>query len=295
MNLPLYVALPGNDDMTQTLARLSNGQTARLECRDFPDGESYLRFGQDVRDRNIVLVCTLDHPNPKAMPLLFAARTARELGAARVGLVAPYLCYMRQDRRFRDGEAVTSRHFATLLSGAFDWLVTVDPHLHRYKALDEIYTIPARAARAGPLLARWIAAHVTQPFLIGPDVESAQWVEATARDCGAPFTVLRKERLGDRDVRIVAEFAPSYPGRTPVLVDDIISSGRTTLAVLDAVAPRFTHPPVVVATHGVMDQDAARAIANAGATLVTTNSVPGRHGVIDVAPLLASAVADLSG
>ena len=66
------------------------------------------------------------------LPLIFAAATARELAAAKIGLVAPYLAYMRQDRRFNPGEAVTSRQVAGLLSSAFDWLVTVDPHLHRY-------------------------------------------------------------------------------------------------------------------------------------------------------------------
>jgi hypothetical protein len=84
-----------------------------------------------VKDRDIVLVCTLNDPDSKTLALLFAARNAKELGARSVGLVAPYLGYMRQDRRFREGEAITSAHFAALVSSSFDWLVTVDPHLHR--------------------------------------------------------------------------------------------------------------------------------------------------------------------
>ena len=82
-------------------------------------------------------------PNEEVLPLLFAAATARELGVPSVGLVSPYLAYMRQDRRFKPGEAVTSREVAKLLSDAVDWLVTVDRHLHRYGSL-EIYRIPPR-------------------------------------------------------------------------------------------------------------------------------------------------------
>jgi ribose-phosphate pyrophosphokinase len=85
-----------------------------------------LRFTTAPDQRFVVVVCTLDRPNAKLLPLLFAASTARELGAARVGLVAPYLAYMRQDRRFNPGEAVTSLQVASLLSHAFDWMVTVD-------------------------------------------------------------------------------------------------------------------------------------------------------------------------
>ena len=90
-----------------------------IELRAFPDGETYLRFMSDLSGRTLVIVCTLDRPDEKFLPLLFAAATARELGATKVGLVAPYLAYMRQDRRFKPGEAVTSREVARLVSDAF--------------------------------------------------------------------------------------------------------------------------------------------------------------------------------
>ena len=43
----------------------------------------------------------------------------------------PIWRYMRQDKRFNAGEAVTSALFAKILSRYIDWLVTMDPHLHR--------------------------------------------------------------------------------------------------------------------------------------------------------------------
>src|SRR3546814_2966154 len=77
-----------------------------------------------------------------ALPLRFAARAAREFGARSVGLIAPYLGYMRQDTRFHPGEAVSTPLFAQFLEEAFDWLVTVDPHLHRVERLQSLYRIP---------------------------------------------------------------------------------------------------------------------------------------------------------
>jgi len=70
---------------------------------------------------------------------------------------------------------------------------------------------------------------VTAPFLIGPDDESAQWVEGIASVCDAPFTVLRKTRHGDRKVSIEVPDLSAWKGRQPVLVDDIASSGRTLI------------------------------------------------------------------
>src|SRR3546814_9457408 len=72
------------------------------------------------------------------------------------------------------------------LSAEFDGLVTVDPHLHRYGNLQEIYSIETEALAASPLLAEWIRDHVEAPLIIGPDSESEQWAGAIAGHIGAP-------------------------------------------------------------------------------------------------------------
>ena len=116
----------------------------------------------------------------------------RENGARSIGLAAPYLAYMRQDTEFRPGEVVTSRHFAQLISEQFDWLVTIDPHLHRYPTLEAIYTIPAVAATATDAIADWISQNVNDPIVVGPDEESRQWVDRIATLAGARSIVLRE-------------------------------------------------------------------------------------------------------
>src|SRR5262245_25951167 len=112
MTVPLLIAMPGNEAMAQMLAQSLPADIGSMELRSFPDGETYLRFLFNLSERMIVIACTLDRPNEKILPLLFAAATARELGAEKVGLVAPYLAYMRQDRPFKPAEAVTSRQIA---------------------------------------------------------------------------------------------------------------------------------------------------------------------------------------
>ncbi len=177
---------PGNEAVARRLADLLGAGICEIETRRFPDDETYLRFSQSLQDRSVALVCTLDHPDPKVLPLLFAASAARQLGASRVGLVAPYLGYLRQDERFHPGEAITSATFGRALSSEIDWLVTVDPHLHRYVSLDAVYTVPSRIAAAAPAIAEWISANIARAMLIGQDSESEQWVATVAQLCGAP-------------------------------------------------------------------------------------------------------------
>jgi len=293
MNSTLLLPLPGNEAMADSLAALLGAERGEVEIRAFPDGESYVRLRSDVGDRHVVLVCTLARPDDKFLRLSFAAAAARELGARSVGLVAPYLAYMRQDRQFKPGEAVTSRQFAALVSQSVDWLVTADPHLHRYKALDEIYRIPGLALHAGAPIGAWIKANVSRPFLIGPDEESRQWVAEVARACDADFAIFRKIRRGDQDVRIEPPDLGQLGTRTPVLLDDVISSGGTILAALGVIRAATALAPVCIAVHGLFANGSDRKLEEAGVRLVTTNSVPHASNAIDIAPLLAPAIAEL--
>lgn len=287
---PLVVALPGNERFAEELARLGGYETGALEARRFPDGESYVRIASDVASRSLVLVCTLADPDPKALPLLFAARTARELGAAHVGLVAPYLAYMRQDLRFHPGEAVSARLYADLLSGPFDWLATADPHLHRIHSLDEVYRIPAGVVHTAPLLSAWIEANVDAPLVVGPDQESEQWVSAVAKAAGAPWAVMRKQRLGDRTVRVTAPDLSAFRGRSAVLVDDVASSGRTLLEAVGVLEAQGLGAGVCLVVHALLTAEAQAALMEQGARLISTDTVPHPSNAISTAALFVSAI-----
>lgn len=288
---PLLYALPGCEALAAALAGELAGDLGELEVRRFPDAEHYVRLLTAPAGRPVVFVCGLDRPDEKIMPLYFAACAARELGAARVGLVAPYLGYMRQDAVFKPGESVTSAHFARWLSQFLDWLVTVDPHLHRHDSLDRIYSVPTIAATAAPAIARWLSANVRDPLVVGPDAESVQWVRAIARDIGCPFVVAEKERRGDRDVTVTLPDVERWHGCTPVLVDDIVSTARTMIdAVARLRASGMSARPLCIGVHALFVGNAHAELAAAGVDrIVTCNTVTHASNAIDVLPQIAEA------
>ncbi|HSQ29651.1 MAG TPA: ribose-phosphate pyrophosphokinase [Gemmatimonadaceae bacterium] len=291
----LLIALPTNEPLLAPLLREFAISDSRAEpfpvtIRRFPDSESYVRLDESINGREVALVCTLDRPDDKILALLFLASTARDLGAARVGLIAPYLAYMRQDRRFEPGEALTSTYFAELLSDYLDWLVTVDPHLHRRSALGEIYSIPTHVVHAAPRIAEWIQANVRHPVLIGPDEESAQWVAMVAEAADAPWTALRKERRGDRDVSVSVPEAARWLNHTPVLVDDIISTARTMIATVRHLLEAGLGAPECIGVHAVFAPGAFDELRAAGAArIVTCNTIPHLSNGIDLSADLARA------
>jgi len=285
--------LPGNEVFASSVAKVLACEPGDLETRLFPDGESYVRLLAPVKDRDVALVCTLHKPDDKLFRLYLAASTARELGARRVGLIAPYLAYMRQDSHFKPGEGAASQHMGRFLSGAFDWLVTVDPHLHRHHSLDEIYSIPSRVVQAAPMIAAWIRENVTHPVVIGPDAESEQWAAKVARAVGCPHAILQKTRYGDRDVEVTAPQTDGWAHMMPVIVDDIASTGKTMIAAIQHLRQAGLPAPVCIAVHGVFADGALEDMRKAGAgRIVTCNTISHPSNAIAVEEAVASAAAE---
>ncbi|HEY8049410.1 MAG TPA: ribose-phosphate diphosphokinase [Ramlibacter sp.] len=273
------------------LAAALGCECSDLQLHRFPDGETLVRIATDVKGEAVVIAASLDRPDDKLLPLAFAADAARELGATRVVLVAPYLAYMRQDSRFHAGEAVTSRTFARLLSSTFDALVTVDPHLHRWASLAQIYAVPSRIVPSAPAIAAWIAQNVAQPLIVGPDAESEQWVAEVARLADAPYTVLEKQRRGDLDVDVHLRDALVGETGAPVLVDDIVSTGHTLVAAAQALHATGLRDPIAVGVHVLADAPELAAIRAAGVSLlVSCDTVEHPTNHITLVPELARAV-----
>ncbi|MBL0147607.1 MAG: ribose-phosphate diphosphokinase [Ideonella sp.] len=266
---------------------------ALIERHRFPDGELRLRLPATL-PRSVVLLRSLHQPNEKLVELLIAAPAARELGAQRLVLVCPYLAYMRQDIAFSPGEAVSQRHVAGLLARHFDAVLTVDPHLHRIAALQDVMPgCRAVSMSAAALVGAWVAQRVKRPLLLGPDEESAQWVRKAARACSPvpDHAWCVKQRHGDHDVQVTLPPGLRCEGRAVVLIDDMTSTGRTLMAAARLALAAGAATVDAAVTHALFTGDAMEALKATGVGQVwSTNCVPHASNSISVVPLLADAV-----
>ncbi|MDY0070724.1 MAG: ribose-phosphate diphosphokinase [Porticoccaceae bacterium] len=276
------------------LADALGGDCGAIDVHRFPDGESLVTLPPQLAD-TVVLFRGLEDANARLVELLLACDGARANGARRIILVAPYLCYMRQDKAFHPGQAVSQRIIGEHLSRWVDDLITVDPHLHRIARLDQ--ALPhcnALATSAAPLLGEFLRGRGGDGVLVGPDEESRQWVEQVALASGLPFVIATKERLGDREVRIAL---PAYPyrGADAILVDDVISSGKTMAETARQLRAAGAGAVSALCTHALFAPGALEAMAAAGIGEVWSSSAIA-HGSnrIDLTPVLAEAVLQAS-
>jgi ribose-phosphate pyrophosphokinase len=275
------------------LAGLLGASTAEIAVRRFPDGESLVTVAAPAA--TALVYCSLDRPNERLVELMLSVSALRDNGARRLVLVAPYLCYMRQDAAFHPGEAVSQKAVGRFLGPLADRIVTVDPHLHRTDRLEAVFpSTTADALSAAGLIGRTLADDGVDrdTIIVGPDAESRQWVEAAAAVARLDFVVGDKQRSGDRSVAVTFPDPGAIAGRPVVIIDDLVASGGTLCAAARRLAESGARRIEAVAVHALFDTDDAKAMAGAGVSRIrSTDSVAHPTNAIALAPLLAAALA----
>ncbi|HLC82928.1 MAG TPA: ribose-phosphate diphosphokinase [Bacteroidia bacterium] len=283
-----------NESLCESITVGINGKKGKIEIRQFPDGETYVRVLSDVNEKNIFIICTLNQPDTKLLALLFLCNLLRDLNAKSICLVAPYLAYMRQDKEFNPGEALTSQYFAKLLSSLVDRLITIDPHLHRRVSMKEIYSIPCDVLHASELISEWIKKNVSKAMIIGPDIESEQWVSKVAKSANVPFIVLQKNRHSDRVVEISIPKIEKYKDYIPVLVDDIISTAHTMIETVLHLKKAGMKTPVCIGVHAVFAENSYKELEKTGISkIITCNTIQHFSNEIDISNLLIKEICKL--
>ncbi len=291
---PAPVVLHAFTDEAQPARALA--EALGVECRlvdvhVVPDGE-VLPTAPETAPTTIVYR-SLARPGDKLIPLLLACDAWRRAGARRLVLVAPYLCYLRQDSVFAPGQPISQKVIGELLGDRFDRIVTVDAHLHRTPDISAIFPqTSATNLSAAPVIAAWLQrACPAVDLVIGPDVESEPWVRQVATLLGAEHRLFAKTRLGDSDVHLALQNPADVAGRTAALVDDICSSGGTLIKAAEALKAAGVRDIVACVTHALFDAETERKLRAASVSLIaSTESVIHPTNAVSLAPLLANAL-----
>ena len=264
---------------------------SELKVKRFPDGEIYARYMKDVRGKDVVLVQSFyGYVNDCVMEAIFAAETAKDLGAKSVTLVAPYFAYLRQDSRFNAGECISIKVIGNLFSKYFNKIIIIDPHLHRQTKLSDLFSIKAEKLTSNPYIAAYIRKNIKNPLIVGPDWESYKWARKVAEKLNYPFVILDKKRLSGRKVRITINKKIDIKNKNVVFVDDIVSTGHTILEAAKKLRKLGAKKFYCIAVHGVFVEDAFKKLNNAKIRVITTNTIPNKVSKIDVSGLVADSL-----
>jgi len=289
---------------------------AAHEERDFEDGEHKMRPLENVRGRDVYVICTLygdarHSVSDKLVRLLFFLGALRDASAGRLTAVVPYLCYARKDRKTKARDPVATRYVAGLFeSVGTDRVLTLD--VHNPAAYENAFRIHAEHLDARKLFADYFISLIEagEVVVVSPDPGGIKRAEAfrqilekrLARSVGRAFMEKRRSEGVVSGEVLVGEVA----GKTAIIIDDIVNSGMTLVRAAAACRKLGAGRIYAAASHGLFSANAGAVLADAAVDrLVVTNSVPGvrlqsdavggRLEVLDVAPLFAEAIRRLHG
>jgi ribose-phosphate pyrophosphokinase len=281
--------------IAKQIAKKAKRKYSDLFVEKFPDNELHIKFKAHlIKNKRVILVQSFyDDIDSCIMEVMFAAKTAKDLGASSVTLMAPYFPYMRQDKMFDYGEVVSVHVLGEILNNIIDEVYILDPHLHREKNLGHIFSIPAHRLTANILNAEYIKKNIKNALIVGPDWESYKWAKRTAEIIGCESTILLKDRHSARKVDVKFQEKVDVKGKNIILVDDMISTGNTLIKTIKALKRLGVTKVTCIAVHGIFTENALEKLLKTGAKVVTSNSIPNKVGKIDVSILFAEKIDDI--
>lgn len=307
---PALFALAGGRPLLERICGQLGTSPAQLEERDFEDGEHKLRPLESVRGRDAFVVQSLHGDARRSVDdqlvrVLFLLSVLRDAGARRLTMVAPYLCYARKDMRTKPRDPVTLRYLAQLFESAgAQRMVTLD--VHNRAAYENAFRIPAEHLTAAPLLVQALLPLVgaADAVVVSPDAGGVKRAErfrqALERQLGRSVGFAFVEKFRSEGVLRGSRVAGDVQGRCAVIVDDLISSGRTLARAAAACRELGARSALAAVTHGVFSAESGSVIAGSALErLVVLDTIsrplpPGlpseRVEVLGAAGLLAEAI-----
>jgi ribose-phosphate pyrophosphokinase len=280
---------PASRTLSQAISRELPAALADISWKTFPDGETYIRINTDIAGEDVAIVQSTHPPqDTHLIQLMMILDAARELGARKVAAIAPYLGYMRQDRRFQPGECLTAKTVAKLIDSLRpDLLITVD--IHSDTALTYFKT---KTINVSPMaqIGKWLRSQsLTDPLIVSPDLGAIDRAREVASNIGyGDYDYLEKKRDTTTGTATTREKTLNAAGRDVVIIDDIISTGGT-IANAARIAKKAGAKRVIAAcTHPLLVGDSRRKMAEAGVDqVVGTDTVESDVSLISVAEPIA--------
>lgn len=281
---------PSSQGLGRRLSMLLSLDLVNFEWKIFPDGESYFRLLSKVDD-SVVLVHSLTPPQDKRIvELFFLLKLLSDYRAKDIILVIPYLAYMRQDKRFLDGEIVSVEVLADLLK-TFDIDRYVFVDVHSGEVL-KFFGNRAMEVSAFPFIGDFLSKyHLINPIVIAPDAKAFKYAETVAKIIGAEsdYIVKRRDRSSGAVESELKEF--NVGGRDVILVDDIISTGGTMINAIKILKEHGANRVFACCTHGLFIGNAVINMFNAGVyDIISTDTIESYYSRVSVAPAIASAI-----
>jgi len=261
----------------------------QIETRRFPDGELYVRVPTEVKGKECVYVQTAQK-NIELVEVFLVLDALRDYGAKTITCVVPYIAYSRQDKRFKEGEAMSAKTTLKLINSLCDRIITVNAHYLDSEGKTEIYGVKIENLDAFPVLAEYFSEKNKNKnkIVVAPDKGSLKYARKASEVIGCDFGNIEKKRFGDEEVKMDLN-GLDVSGKSVIILDDIISTGGTIVNAAKLLKKAGAERIYVGCVHGIFAKgmDRINAVVD---EVVCTDTIITEGSKISIAKLIADAI-----
>lgn len=284
--------------LAEEIARHLGLDCAEMEVSRFPDGETRVKIDESIRGMDAFVVQPTCPPvNENLVELLVITDALKRASAGRITAVVPYFGYSRQDKKAAGREPITARMVADLMTTVgVDRMITVDLHSAQVQGF---FGFPVDHLTAVNVLARYMAGkHIEQLVVVSPDAGRVKLATQYSSRLDAPVAIIHKRRLSPEDPEVL-HVVGDIRGRTPVVIDDMITTGGTIDRTVTALLDGGARPEIyVMATHPVLVGQSIEYLSRpAIKEVIATNTIPippekrlDKITVVGIASLIGEAI-----
>lgn len=285
---------------------------ANFEIKNFPDGDSYIRILEPEKYKGQAVTFfhrLYPNQNDSIAQALLALSVLKRLKCS-VTMVAPYLPYSRQDKKFHEGEAESAKIVCNLLASAgVKKLVTFDCHFlkkegeFKYGKLT-IQNISLSKALiehakekfgqsssgvAGANKASDCAGTVAQFEVVSPDEGANYLVEGAG---GKSMKKVRGEyetANKDEAYRTIESMERNFDvdGKNVLIIDDMISTGGTMVKAAENLKKGGAKKVGCATTHGFFLKDSLSRLRGMCGFVFSSDTIPNEVAEVKIGDWVA--------
>ena len=265
-----------NRDLAEKICRSIGAPLGAATISSFPDGETYVRFEENIRGRDVFIIQPTSPPtNHHIMELLIMVDAARRASADRITAVIPFFGYARQDRKDKPRVPITAKLIANLLTAAgVHRVLTMDLHAQQVQGF---FDIPVDHLYSMPVLIKYLRTILTgKTVVVSPDVGGLKMASAYAQTLGTNLAIVAKQRKSSTETKALYVIG-DVEGHDVLLVDDLTETAGTLASAATILKERGAHKIYAGVSHAVLVDVAIPRLQNSQIEeLITTNSTPVR-------------------
>ncbi|KAB8131053.1 ribose-phosphate pyrophosphokinase [Gracilibacillus oryzae] len=265
-------SLSSNTPLAEEIVQHIGIELGESSVKRFSDGEIQINIEESIRGCDVfVIQSTSDPVEDHIMELLIMTDALKRASARSVNLVIPYYGYARQDRKSRAREPITAKLIADIIQKAgADRVISIDLHAPQAQGF---FDIPVDPITAVPIIGNYIQEKQLEDIVVvAPDHSSVSRARQLADQLKAPIAIV--DRRGPRENASTINIVGEVEGKTSIIIDDIIDTGRRITTSSQALEAHGAKQVYACTTHPVLSGLAVDKIMESNVKeLIVTNTI----------------------